>query len=72
MKKTRKKTTRVSKARLSPEELWLKNPLFIAALITIMGVLALILADDWLALKKSASQPAPAVISAPTSVKLKY
>lgn len=72
MKKTRKKTSRVSKARLSPEELWLKNPLFIAALITIMGVLAFILADDWLALKKTTGQPAAVVTTTPAPAKLKY
>lgn len=69
MKKTKKKTVRVS--RLSSEKFWLRNPLFIAALITIMAVLALILADDWLALKKTTSQPVPA-ITAPTPAKLRY
>ncbi len=72
MKKTKKKTARVSKAKLSPEKFWLGNPLFIAALLTIMGVLAFILADDWVTLKKSTSQPVPVVTVAPTSVKLKY
>ncbi|OGD69951.1 hypothetical protein A3A84_03995 [Candidatus Collierbacteria bacterium RIFCSPLOWO2_01_FULL_50_23] len=71
MKKTKKKTVRRAKA-LSPEKFWLKNPLFMAALLTIMAVLAFILADDWLAFKKSANQPVPTVTVFPTSPKPKY
>lgn len=64
MKKTRKKVGGLSKLKLTPEKVWLGNPLFMAALITIMAVLAFILADDWLALKKSADQSVKTVITA--------
>lgn len=73
MKKTKKKVVGLSKKRkVSLEKAWLGNPLFMAALITIMAVLALILADDWLNLKKVTNQqsPAPVVITVtPKTVK---
>lgn len=75
MKKTKKKVGGSSKSRLSPEGVWLGNPLFVAALITIMAVLAFILADDWLNLRKSAVAPvvpAVRVEQTPTKVPLKY
>lgn len=58
MKKTKKKV----------EDVWFGNPLFMAAVITIMAVVAFILADDWLNLKKASAKPA--VVTPQVSVKV--
>lgn len=57
MKKTKKKV----------EDVWFGNPLFMAAVITIMAVVAFILADDWLNLKRASAKPA--VVAPQVSVK---
>lgn len=68
MKKTKRKVGGLSKSKLTPEAAWFGNPLFMAAVITIMAVVAFILADDWLNLKKASAKPA--VVTPQVSVKV--
>ncbi len=57
MKKTKRKVGGLSKSKLTPEAAWFGNPMFMAAVITIMAVVAFILADDWINLQKASVQP---------------
>lgn len=68
MKKAKKKVRGLSKSKTNPERAWLGNPLFMAALITIMAVLAFILADDWVNLQKVSAKPV--VVAPQISVKV--